>query len=314
MISEPRQATVSVVIPFYNAAGTLAATIASATAQADVDLDVVAVDDGSTDNSPAVARSFGPTIRVFSGPNRGVSAARNRGIAETRGEWIIFLDADDVLLPGTVRMRLDAAEATAADVVICDWQDVVDQDGRAVAGRAKSVDIAALTADAELACARHIWATTAALMYRRPLVKRIGGFRNDLPVIQDARFLFDAAFNGARFARSPHIGAQYRVLPESLSRRDPLRFWRDVFTNAKQIEALWRTRGMLSVAQRAALAEIYDHTARVLFASGQPDYFEAVECQRKQGRRLTLHPGIAAPLARTLGLNRARRVFKLLGR
>jgi len=187
VISEPRQATVSVVIPFYNAASTLAATIASATAQADVDLDVVAVDDGSTDNSLAVARSFGPTIRVFSGPNRGVSAARNRGIAETRGEWIIFLDADDVLLPGTVRIRLDAAEATAADVVICDWQDVVDQDGRAVAGKAKSVDIAALTADAELACARHIWATTAALMYRRSLVKTIGGFRNDLK----RKILFD---------------------------------------------------------------------------------------------------------------------------
>ena len=107
-------------------------------------------------------------------------------------------------------------------------------------GPVRSVDVEALAADPEVACATRFWAPPAALMYRRSLVDKIGGFRPDLPVIQDARFLFDAASHGAGFARSPHVGAFYRVRPQSLSRRDPARFWRDVLLNGTQIEALWR--------------------------------------------------------------------------
>ena len=70
---------------------------------------------------------FRARVRVLTGPNRGVSAARNRGIAETAGEWIVFLDADDLLIPGTLRRRLETAEATGADVVVCDWQEFLDR-------------------------------------------------------------------------------------------------------------------------------------------------------------------------------------------
>ena len=104
------------------------------------------------------------------------------------------------------------------------------------------------------------------------------------------------------------------MLPQSLSRRDPVRFWRDVLTNAKQIEALWCARAPLSRERRSALADIYNATARALFACGDPSYFEAVERQKKFSDRMALHPRIAAPLARALGLSGARRVLQLLGR
>jgi len=81
---------VSVVVPCFNAIGTLGATIQSALAQQEADFDLTVVDDGSTDESLAIARSFEPAIRVLSGPNRGVSAARNRGIAETRASGSFF--------------------------------------------------------------------------------------------------------------------------------------------------------------------------------------------------------------------------------
>ena len=171
-----------------------------------------------------MARRFEPFVRVLAEPHCGASVTRNRGIAETASEWIVFLDSDDLLLPGTLRMRLDAAEAPDADVVFCNWQEFVDRDDNTEDGAVKSVDMAALEADAETACATDVWVTTAALLYRRSLVEKIGGFREDLPVIQDARFLFDAAYHGARFADSAHLGARYRVLPQSLSRRDPARF------------------------------------------------------------------------------------------
>ena len=216
--------------------------------------------------------------------------------------------------PGLLRRRLETAEATGADVVVSDWQEFLDRRDGTVDGAVRSVDFAALEADAEIGCATHVWATTAALMYRRSLVEKIGGFREDLPVIQDARFLFDAAYHGARFAHSAHLGARHRLSPQSLSRRDPARFWRDVLLNGKQIEALWRARGPLSARHREALNGIYNVAARGLFAAADLQFFEAVASLRRLGGELPLHPRIAEPLARALGLDSARLLLGLLGR
>ena len=278
-------------------------------------VDIVIIDDGSTDGSLAIARSFEPRVRVLSGPNRGVSAARNWGIAESTGEWLIFLDADDQLLPGTVEKRLAAAaENTEADVIVCGWQELIDTGDSTSEGPVRTIDRAAMEEDAEVATAAHAWAPPAALMYRRALVEKIGGFRVDLPVIQDARFLFDAAYHGAHFAFSDHVGALYRIQAGSLSRRNPTRFWRDVLLNGTQIEAMWRERGPLSAKQRDALASIYNHAARGLFAAESPHYFDAVERQRAVGGPLPRHSRIAPPVARTLGLHSARRLFAMVGR
>jgi glycosyltransferase involved in cell wall biosynthesis len=278
-----RRPVASVLIPCFNAVATLGAAVQSALEQGDVSVEIVFMDDGSTDNSLAIARRFEPAVRVISGPNQGVSAARNRGIAETAGEWIVFLDADDQLVPGTLRRRLETVEASGADVVVCDWQELLGPGEAAPKGETRTVDMNALSIDAEIACATNFWATTAALMYRRSLVKKIGGFRDDLPVIQDARFLFDAAYHGARFAHSPHVGGHYRVLPQSLSRRDPTRFWRDALLNGKQIEALWRRRGELSPKQLAALSDIYNGAAHGLFRGFDPSFREALAALRASG-------------------------------
>ena len=307
-------ADIFIVIPCFNAVVTIGETIESTQQQGQVEYGVIVVDDGSTDGSLSVARTFDSVTTVIEGPHWGVSAARNRGITETRSEWIVFLDADDSLLPGTLQRRLETARATNADVIICDWQDQIETGDGTVTGAIRSVDMNVLAADAEIACATTVWVTTAALMYRRTLVEKIGGFRDDLPIIQDARFLFDAAHLGARFAYSPHIGARYRVQAGSLSRRDPARFWRDVLVNGKQIEALWRARSPLSTTQLEALRGIYDHAGRGLLAAAHSDYFEAVSCQRSLGLQPTLHSRIATPLARAVGLRPARQLLRMAGR
>lgn len=264
--SEP--AGVAVVIPSYNAAHTLAATLASVIDQPGV-AEIVAIDDGSSDDTLAILRRHEPAIRVETGPNAGVSAARNRGIAATTAPWLLFLDADDLLLPGTVAARLALAEDDERDVIVCPWREMVDGHPPGASDAAlRQVDWALLAEDAELACATRVWATTAAILYPRRLIDRIGGFRTDLPVIQDARLLFDAAVHGARFRRLDAVGAVYRVVPGSLSRRDPVPFWLDVLRNGEQIEQIWRGRGGLTQSQCAALAEIFDGATNALLRLG----------------------------------------------
>jgi glycosyltransferase involved in cell wall biosynthesis len=107
---------VTVVIPTHSAWPLLAVTLAAALAQEDVDLEVVVVDDGSTDETPQrLAELEDPRVRVFrNDPAQRAAAARNRGIAEARGRWIAFLDHDDLWAPGKLRRQLDAAAAAGA--------------------------------------------------------------------------------------------------------------------------------------------------------------------------------------------------------
>jgi glycosyltransferase involved in cell wall biosynthesis len=239
------------------------------------------VDDGSTDGSSDIANSLGASVRVLVEPHRGVSFARNSGISNSHGEWIVFLDADDILLPGTLRRRIDVAAPNACDVVICNWKDLIDFEDQELEGATRSVDFVAISSDAEIAFATDAWVPSAALMFNRRLVERIGGFREDLAIIQDARFLFDAAHRKARFTHAGHVGAYYRVRPNSLSRRDPAAFWREVLLNGHQIERLWRTQGKLSAEQKNALAKIYNGASIGLFHVGDSMFQDAVRALRR---------------------------------
>jgi glycosyltransferase involved in cell wall biosynthesis len=94
--------SISVIIPCYNQAHFLAEAIQSALDQDVPDLEVVVVNDGSPDNTREVAAHFGDRIRYIEQENGGLSSARNTGIRAARGEYIAFLDSDDVYLPGAL--------------------------------------------------------------------------------------------------------------------------------------------------------------------------------------------------------------------
>ncbi|MGH2856090.1 MAG: glycosyltransferase [Solirubrobacteraceae bacterium] len=109
--------TFTIVIPAFNAAATLTSCAESVLAQTDRDLELVIIDDGSTDETARVARSLAdPRVAIHSTPNAGLPAARNVGISRSRGSVVCFLDADDLLLPSylhTVRATFAADPAVA---------------------------------------------------------------------------------------------------------------------------------------------------------------------------------------------------------
>jgi len=111
---------VSVVIPCYNAAAFLGEALDSVFAQTHAPAEVIVVDDGSTDQSAAIAESYGPPLRLIRQENQKEGKTRNRGIDESRGAWIAFLDADDVWRPNKLEKQL---QAVAPDVVAVhsDW-------------------------------------------------------------------------------------------------------------------------------------------------------------------------------------------------
>lgn len=112
-----RPGMVSVVMPAWNAAGTIGESIGSVLRQSYADWELIVVDDGSTDTTPAVVASFTDTrIRLFSQPNAGVAAARNRGIGESSGEYVAFLDADDLWLADKLDAQAAAFRSAGPDL------------------------------------------------------------------------------------------------------------------------------------------------------------------------------------------------------
>ncbi|NJN66458.1 MAG: glycosyltransferase family 2 protein [Chloroflexaceae bacterium] len=111
--------TVSVVIAACNASAWIAETLESVFAQTFHDFEVIVVDDGSTDDTATVVSQF-PQVQCISTPNKGPSAARNMGIRLARGEYIAFIDADDLWHPDKLRLQVDLLRRTGLAWVYCD--------------------------------------------------------------------------------------------------------------------------------------------------------------------------------------------------
>jgi glycosyltransferase involved in cell wall biosynthesis len=106
--------TISVVIPTYNYARYLPEAIDSVLAQTYAPLEIIVVDDGSTDDTPQVLATYGEKIRIIRQDNQGVAAARNTGVAAARGEYIALLDSDDLWLPRKLELQVARFESDPA--------------------------------------------------------------------------------------------------------------------------------------------------------------------------------------------------------
>ncbi|MEW6297062.1 MAG: glycosyltransferase family A protein [Thermodesulfobacteriota bacterium] len=171
---------VSVIVPTYNRCELLREALASVCAQTYQDFELIVVDDGSTDDTAAAVHEFAGVHYVWQ-PNRGVSAARNHGVALSQGEWVAFLDSDDLWQPRKLETQM-AFVTARRDAEICQTEELWLRHGVRVNPQQKhrkpSGDIFARSLERCLV-------SPSAVMLRRGLFERVGGFDERLPACED---------------------------------------------------------------------------------------------------------------------------------
>src|SRR5688572_22450464 len=112
---------VSVVIPCYNRESMVGETLENMLGQSCPPYEVIVVNDGSTDNSEAVIKSFGGRVKLITQPNQGPGAARNNGFKASTGDFIQFMDSDDLASRNKLEVQLSALQKTNADFAYSPW-------------------------------------------------------------------------------------------------------------------------------------------------------------------------------------------------
>jgi glycosyltransferase involved in cell wall biosynthesis len=192
---------ISVVIPCYNAEAFVARAVNSVIA----DSEVIVIDDGSSDRSIDVVKALGSRIRCKVGPNQGACAARNRGLELAQKPFVMFLDADDYLKPGTLAGLARMLEDTAADFAIA---PVVDDDAH---GRSMPRVLPRIDSPGVFICdwLSGRFVPPCAILWRADFVRKIGGWDESLRKNQDGELVLRAMLNGALPVQSMIGGGVY---------------------------------------------------------------------------------------------------------
>lgn len=193
---------VSIVIPCYNQGRYLGDAIASACRQSHPHVEVLVVDDGSTDDTARVAAAH-PAVTCVRQENAGTAAARNRGLRDSRGELVLFLDADDRLLPDAVALAVGYLAAHPDAAFVTGHVRLVHADGTPDVVPAQDHEAAGYVA---LLRRNYIW-TPGAAVYRRTALDAVGAFQSSAGGSAD----YDL---NIRIARGMPIGCHHQVILE----------------------------------------------------------------------------------------------------
>lgn len=201
--------TVSVVIPLYDLRDFVAEAIESVLAQT-LDpsaVEILVIDDGSTDGGGEIVARYAPRVRCLRQANCGLSAARNAGIRESRAPLLTFLDADDRILPEKLALQLDVLDAHPEVGAVYSGWHCIDESGARLPQRGRSVHGGDIFPDLVLGNLMH----PHTVVVRRPLVEAAGGFDETLTSVEDWDLWVRLARAGARWHCVDRPLAEYRI-------------------------------------------------------------------------------------------------------
>lgn len=216
---------VSVIIPAYNAADTIGETLASLHKQIFLDWEAIVVNDGSTDDTIDVVNKWAAQderILLVQQANGGANAARNAGMKRARFDWVLFLDADDWLLPEHLqRMTAVLSHDPSLDAVHCGWMRV------ALDGQVIPAEPCYESGDLFGVFARRPTFPPFACLMRRSIVEAIGGWDISFQSCQEWDLWQRFSRTGARFGVTHEALGHYRMRPGSISTQSPHQLLRD---------------------------------------------------------------------------------------
>lgn len=311
---------VSVVIPAYNAEKWVSETIVSVLKQTYQDLEIVLVDDGSTDCTVAVAEKALQgcpfPCRILRQRNAGAAGARNRGWRSARGSWIQFLDADDLLDPQKIELQVAQTMCDGSiDVVYSDWQKLIWSNNAWKADDLRTPHIR-YDALADILSDRN-FLQLGSLLFRSSTLDAVGGFDASHEPIEDVGLCVKIAISGGVFVKAQSDGpvASYRDVPRSFSKINHRRFVESCIKNAKLAEQYIRRNPEASSRIVEAIVDVYFTGARY-FAGLDWKRFEEIvsDIEVLRPAFVPRAPRQLSVLSRIAGYRRAERLAVLYRR
>lgn len=205
---------VSIIIPTYNQAKYIAQTIDSTLAQTYPNVEVIVVNDGSTDDTAAILVGYGDRIKCISQANRGLAGARNAGFSVAQGEYLLFLDSDDIIPTEKVARHLEQFDKQPeVGVVYSGWQ-YIDQTGNPLPGDMRPGKQGRLLKELLLS---NFYCIPGAAILKRQLIDQVGLFDETLKAEEDIDMWTRIAHAGYKFGYIDELLLQYRIHANSLS-------------------------------------------------------------------------------------------------
>ncbi len=203
---------VSVIIPNFNRETLIGETISNLLAQTLPPHEIIIVDDGSTDKSVEVIRSFGDRVKLIQQTNQGPGAARNAGLKISTGEYIQFQDSDDLFSLNKLEAQARLLEQTGADIAFSPWVKLKFE-GRRVTLEDHVLQQAMPSPTISLACWwLRGWSTVfQSLLFRRSFISKVGLYRTDLMPSEDTELFFRALTSSPRVAFAGDALMLYRL-------------------------------------------------------------------------------------------------------
>lgn len=246
---------VSIVIPCYNTERYLGAALESVLAQGYEPLQVIVIDDGSTDGSAAIARRDA-RVEYIHQKNRGVCAARNHGLSVARGEFVVFFDADDVMLPGCIETGVRELSARPECGFVYGFARFVDAMGRPLHPGATPARVEG--ASYETLLSGHGLVPPGVAMFRREAVMEAGGFDAAVYLAEDHDLYLRVARKRGVYCHNEYV-ADYRWHGDNACGRSPATTFRGALdTIDRQREYIRGDR-----AREAAAAQGRRHWASI---------------------------------------------------
>jgi glycosyltransferase involved in cell wall biosynthesis len=263
---------VSVVIPAYNRAHCVAAAVESVFAQTFKDVEIIVVDDGSTDGTGKVLETFGNCVRLIHQSNGGVSSARNTGVRAARGKWVAFLDSDDRWYPDKLGRQVAALEKYNSKV--CFTRSITHQgkllrDVDSISPVTRELELLYVENSVDSVCLAPRHPLIQTLVAEKALLEQIGLFDESFPAAEDAELIFRLSFfSGFLYVDRPLVtifensnnSLTFSANLASLARRNQsyLRllahmYWRLAETSPEKLPVLRKRLGYF-VSRRAEIA------------------------------------------------------------